>query len=210
MGIRSERRPGYPTLIIGANDTVPVADSTQPDGVRWASRRVIGQYQPTDHGLISWAFDPACIVANGIPTSGVQSLIRLPIDEATTITNIALGIITAGATLTSGQCFASLYQGGNLLASTADQSAAWVSTGAKIMALTAPQAVVAGFVYVGLYSNGTTNPAFGRGPSNPIANVGFGSNYRFAQNPTTGLTTTPPSTTGTVTASNNTFWAGVS
>lgn len=37
MGIRSERRPGYPTVAVGADGTVLMASAASPDGITWTT-----------------------------------------------------------------------------------------------------------------------------------------------------------------------------
>ena len=173
--------------------------------------------QPGDHGLIAWAYDPAQAVNSSAPSAaGALQVVRVPITQAQTITNVALYVATAGSGLTSGACFAAVFNSsGALLASTADQSTAWATTGAKVMALTTPQAVGVGYVYIGFYANGTTLPLFSRASgTGGLANVnltgagGASTAWRFAVS-TTGLTTAMPSTLGTMGA-NLAFWAAVS
>lgn len=96
------------------------------------------------------------------------------------------------------------------MAATADQAASWVSTGVKTIALTSPQTVTAGMVYVAYFSNGTTNPAFSRGNNTTAVNAGLGAGaYRYAT-ADTGRTTTFASTLGTLTSLNAAVWAAVS
>lgn len=169
-----------------------------------------GQWAPSDYGMIAWAFD---IMHCGLLASvnGYLNLVGLKIPVATTITNVILGIGTAGATLTTGQNFAALYQGGSLLAGTADQATNWQSTGAKVMALTTPQAVTAGLAYVAFYTNGTTPPAFFKGALGGTGiNVNLSSpSYRSTWT-NNGLTTTLPSTLGPMTQATTAYWAAVS
>jgi len=166
---------------------------------------------PVDYGWKAWTFDIALAITAGVATSGLLYLQAIKIPAATTISNVILNIVTAGSGLTSGQCFAGLYQGGTLLASSADQSAVWTSTGTKVMALSSTQNVSAGTIYVGWFSNGTTNPAMAR-----IQNTNAGVNgglavggWRFAS-ANTGLTTALPASYSTQNATSNMPWAAVS
>jgi hypothetical protein len=175
----------------------------------------LGAFAPTDYGYIAWSGDP--IKSYGITTTlvaGEAYLTLLPIRQAVTITNVIFAINTAGATLTSGQNFAGLFDfSGNLLSATADQSTAWQSAGVKVMALTVAQSVAAGLYYVGWFSTGTTLPKLFYDAS---ANGSVGAANLISSHPRavidathTGLTTafhTPV----TLTSSATPFWAAVS
>lgn len=168
-------------------------------------------WTPEDHGLISWAFDPAVMGGAAIPAAGTLFMVRLLIPKATTITNVHLYVTTAGATLTANQCLAGLFRGSDrvLLSGTADQATNWQSTGLKTIALSSAQAVSAGFVYVGFYWNGTTGPTLARGVATPLSaliNLGV---VRFGQ-ADTGLTTALPATAAAPSAQGGSFWVGVS
>jgi hypothetical protein len=126
------------------------------------------------------------------------------------VTNVLLQVGGAGVTLTSGRNFAGLYQGGNLLAATADQTTNWQSAGTKVIALTTPQPVVAGLAYVGFYATGSTLPTFvGTGNIYSAINTGSAGGYRSAS-ANSGLTPALPSTIGTQTAQTLALWAAVS
>ena len=124
-----------------------------------------------DQGLIAWNYDgPASAEGSSAPlaTGGVMYVMAVKVPAAT-ITNILLAVVTNGATLTSGQCFAALYQGGTLLGQTSDQSSNWETGTTRIatMAISGGAVTVtAGIVYVAAWFNGTTGPAFfrSRGP----------------------------------------------
>lgn len=120
-----------------------------------------GDFIPSDYGWISWCYDPNFAYAGNIPAQGDAYFALLPIRQPCTITNIIMDVTVAGATLTSGQCLAGLFDStGHLLSATADQHTAWQSTGLKTMALTTPQVVLPGLYYVGYFWNGTTGPTF--------------------------------------------------
>lgn len=172
-------------------------------------------WMPSDYGWLAWTHD---IIATGNDTAlpnGTLVISGIKIPTATTITNVILAISTAGSSLTSGQCFAALFQNGNLLASTADQSSNFTSSGVKTMALTSAQSVSAGLIHVGVFCNGTTNPIFfrastGTGAINSHVNAGLSSTaFRYAV-ANTGLTTAMPSTLGTQSSTNRMLWAAVS
>lgn len=169
---------------------------------------------PADHNFLTWSYDPALaaagtIVANG----GTLYVIRLKLPVAALVTNIVMEVSTAGATLTAGQNFAALYDASRaLLAVTADQAAAWASTGLKTMALAAPQAVPAGYVHACFWTVGSTLPTFTRGTAlNAVQpNAGLAApNLRYAT-ADASLTTTAPATIGTQTAASASYWAALS
>lgn len=208
----------FPTL--NQNTTGSAAKLTTArtiDGVSFdgTANIAFGNVYPASLGWIGWAFDPMMLFAGAAPAAGFLYGVGVYIPKATSITNLVLNVMTAGATLTSGQSIASLYQGGALLGVTADQSTAWTSTGLKTMALTGgPIAVTAGWAYVCYHSQGTTRPTF----SAAVAGSGTGTisvtnngtvKRSFIETSHTGLTTTPPSTLGTLTDSSP-VWAAVS
>jgi len=124
-------------------------------------------------------------------------------------------VTTAGNTLTSGQCFASLFSPAKaLLGSTADQSTPWVSTGIKTMAIAGgAQNLPAGDYYVGFWYNGTTGPTFLR--TAPVAgasslNSGLATPNLLWGTADTGLTTTAPNPMGAQTAAGNPWWVALS
>jgi len=172
------------------------------------------QLGANDHGFIAWNY-PAYSAVNTqlLTTAGTLYLCRIPINYATTITNVVIHISTQGSGLTSGQNFAALYSSaGNLLSFTADQAAAWATVGAKIMALSAAQAVAIGYYYVGIFANGTTLPTLFRSVSGGVANSNLSaanSNWATCANGT-GLTTAMPGTTGVLTAYTQAIWVAVS
>lgn len=171
-------------------------------------------------GLLAWNY-PSFFAetAGGTPASGVVYLMRIPLQSALSVTNILVGVSTAGSTLTAAECFAGLYDlNGNKIGGTADQSAVWTSAGLKTMALSGgPFNVPAGFCYVVLVTNGTTNPQFTRaaGASVGAALVTLsaaGSAMPFCTNGT-GAIALPASLVYASNSSGNTpqsFWCGLS
>lgn len=182
------------------------------------ARYTSGLFLPSDYGFLAWNFDPVkAYTAGTVLTAGEQYLELLPIRQATTITNVIFQINTAGATLTSGENFAGLFDHtGALLSATADQSTVWTSTGTKVMALTTPQSVAAGMYYVGWFANGTTTPKLQiDAASNP--NLGVPTGSQFLTNPRsvldtthTGLTTAFHSPATLTASASNYTWVAVS
>jgi len=166
-----------------------------------------------DQGLIAWNYDgPASAEGSSAPlaTGGVMYVMAVKVPAAT-ITNILLAVVTNGATLTSGQCFAALYQGGTLLGQTSDQSSNWETGTTRIatMAISGGAVTVtAGVAYVAAWFNGTTGPAFFRSEGlSAVANMGTVTRWGTTG---TSVTTTAPGTLGTLTAAGNTYWCGLS
>lgn len=201
------------------NAVPPAASHTGTAGVATTAARSDHQHPttelgPTDHSFIAWNYPPYAATGTSLlTTAGTLYLCRVPVPTAGTITNITIYLSAAGSGLVSGQNFAALYSSaGALLSATADQTTAWASGGNKTMALSAAQAVSAGYVYVGFYANGTTLPTLFRSVSGGIINAGLAaasSNWATCANGT-GLTTAMPATTGTLTAYTIGFWAAVS
>jgi hypothetical protein len=177
---------------------------------RQSPARVIG---PTDHGLISWNFQPELsgLVAAFAPTLGTVYLMKLPV-PAGLITNVIIGVSVSGVGLTSGQNFAGLYSSGKvLLSATADQTTPWgTTTGPQIMALTTAQTVPAGYVYVGVVSNAATSaPTLNRAGGVSAINVGL--TNATAMYATGGTTQTAlPGTVTTTSFTTASIWAAVS
>lgn len=135
----------------------------------------------SDNNLIAWSMDPAGASAGFTLASGFIYYVKLNVTLATTITNVVLPITTAGGTLTSAQNIVALYNAaGTQLSVSADQSGVWTSAGVTSVALGTPQAVAAGFYYVGILSNGTTPITIPSGSALKANNVAVGN---------TGLTT---------------------
>lgn len=170
--------------------------------------------QPADHGLLAWNYDVSA--ANGsntaLATAGTLYVQKVFIPANMSVTNIVIYLAAAGSSLTAGQCFASLYQGGTLIGTTADQAASWASTGVKTMALAGgPFSVTAGSAYVALWFNGTTGPAPYRASGTSLfMNIGLSAATSRWGTADTGRTTTAPGTLGTVAAAGVAYWAALS
>jgi hypothetical protein len=171
--------------------------------------------QPTDHALMGWTFDPAAVQGGTlVATAGRLELARVRA-SGSLITNILLTVTTAGATLTAGRNLAALFtDAGALLATSADQSTAWQSTGLVTCVLGTPQAVTPGAYYrVGFFATGSTLPTFARGSvavSAAALNPGMAAPTLRYSTADTGLTTAMPATAGAQTAAATAWWAGLS
>ena len=123
---------------------------------------------PTALGFKGWNCDPAFTSASaggGVGQSNRLILHKVFMPEAATVTNIVLGVQTAGSSFTAGQNLIGIYSadGQTLVGSCPDQSGVWNSAGIKTMPLSAPVAVDPGsgrFVWVGFIVAATTRPQF--------------------------------------------------
>lgn len=212
-----------PTLTLTTGGTSGyILQSDASGNASWTSpSSLAGQFpdiwQPSDSGLLAAPFDPASCSANGSqPASGRLYLIAIPVRSSITISKVTVVIGVAGSGLTSGQCFLGLYSStGTLLASTADQSTAFTSTGNISATLTTPYAAAAGTYYIGLLVNGTTSPYFACGTT-------FGANFtpgnanrtpttaRFGRGPSSQTSLPASVTMSSVVLDSNAYWAGVS
>lgn len=174
-------------------------------------------WAPSDHGLTSWAFDPAASSPTGTTLSaGFIYLVELVLRQPATISKVHAVLGAAGSTLTAGQCLAGLYDAsGNRVAITADQSTVWNTAGNKAMPLTASYSAAAGKYYAALLFNGTTSPTFACGstlgaaftPGN--ANLSA-SSYRFCRS-AAGQTALPATITlSGYTPDANNVWSAAS
>lgn len=168
------------------------------------------------YGFVALPYDPVSAGASSLLASGTVYMIRVDIAAPATFTTITIPIFTAGSGLTAGQNFAGVYTAaGTRVAVTADQSAAWATSGVKSMALTAPYAAAAGTYYIALLANGTTPPGVLRsvstGAVEGVLNFGLTpATARWTTGPT-GQTTLPLSVTmASRTLANISFWAGIS
>jgi parallel beta-helix repeat protein len=170
----------------------------------------------SDQKLVTWTMDVMAATANStLPAAGTLYVVRVHVPVAATVRNVLAGVTNAGSGLRSGQCFAGLWNASSraLVGATADQSTHWATTGFKTMPLTGTGAnLAAGDYYVGLYANGTTLPNFVRGNNQiggALLNAGMTSDFRVAT-ANTGLAGGPPSTLGTLAATNFAWWLALS
>ena len=121
-----------------------------------------GVIVPADHGWHAWTHDPAANVNQSTHTAGVLYGSRIEVRERTLAAAVVLFCTTAGSTLTAGECFVGLQDAaGDLVAESADQAAAWASTGVKTATLVGgPYQIDPGTYRVVLVANGSTPPRF--------------------------------------------------
>lgn len=164
-------------------------------------------YTALDNGLVGQTYGPESVTSSTtVATAGIINGASIRLDRRTPISNILMYIATGGGTLTSGQCFAAVWQHGRLLAQTTDQATAWAGTGLTTMPLASTVYADPGTVDVGVWFNGTTGPTFTRGNATALINPNLsGSALRFWK-AGSGYTTTAPSTLPTKTTSALVAW----
>jgi hypothetical protein len=167
-------------------------------------------FQPADHNLDAWTFDPALAQGSSTPTAGVLQLGKIKLGAAASVASIIATVTATGTGLTSGQNFAGLYNSsGTLLATTADQTSAWGTTGAKTMTLTGgPYTLAAGTYYGALLANAsTTPPTFLTGHSSSSSTLNIGLTIGRYVTSGSGLTALPSSVTlASASASFRAWW----
>jgi hypothetical protein len=213
---------GITKSMVGLANVDNTADSAKPISTLQAVAHA-ANVRAIDHNYGGWTFDPAMVQGNGlVVTSGLTYVIRLRI-MSSLVTNLHFHITTPGATLTSGQCFATLHDDSGVLlaasAVTSDLSGTgtngWLTGGLKTHPLVTPQATTPGNWYkIRFWFNGTTGPTFSRAlsSSSAILNAGLSApNFRYATADTSVTTlASAPGTIGTQTGDSIARWAAVS
>lgn len=95
--------------------------------------------RPSTNKLKLWSMDPAiCATSTAPPVSGTIYLTKLPIEETIyETTGFVVNVDVAGVSLTASQCWMALYDRlGNKMATSADLSTTFNSTGQKSVVLT--------------------------------------------------------------------------
>lgn len=172
-----------------------------------------------DHNFTAWAYDPVSIQGSLAQiTAGLSYVARVK-NFGSTVSNIHMHLTAGGGTLTSGQCFASVHTDAGVqvgitgtLHSTG--AAGWGDGGFKTLPLIGgPFAVTPGtWLKVRWWWNGASGPVISRAinSSGVITNAGLANpNFRFAT-ADSGLTTTGPTTIGTMTSSLTAYWVALS
>ncbi len=171
-------------------------------------------WQPSDHNLKAWTFDPALAQSTSAPATGVLQLGKIKLGAAASVTNIIASVTTVGSGLTSGQNFAGLYNSsGTRIATTADQTSSWAGgTGAKTMALSGgPYTLAAGSYYGALLSVGTTPATFQTGHATSSSTLNIGLTIGRYLTSGSGLTSLPSSVTlASASASFRAWWFALS
>lgn len=164
------------------------------------------------NGLLAWTFDPIACNQSLTITTGQIVLAKITLGAVTLVTNLPIHLNTGGGSLTSNENFIGLYNSsGTRIALSADQTAAWSSSGDKLNAMVTPVTIEPGDYYVAILVNGTGVPTFAAGqPNNSMMNTNLVAPFRAAL--VSGTFTALPTTItlGSVTAAVLMPWAGIS
>lgn len=172
-------------------------------------------WQAPDRGILAESFPIGLATTQSAPsTAGRLEFAKIRLVNPASVTNILMYAQTGGSVLTSGQCFAVLYDGaGNRVGVSTDRAVAWASAGLQTMALVSgPFACAAGNYFVGFWYNGTTSPSWARsgGVAAAALNLGVSAPNFIVGNADTGLTTTSPATMGAQSSGGTWWWVGLS
>jgi hypothetical protein len=178
-------------------------------------------------GLLGYSFDPQTAqVPYLLAVAGSVYASAIPLAQENTVSKLWYDVTAAGATLTSGQCFALLFNSaGTLIGQSADQHTIWATAGlggsaaggtALVASATGSLSnLAAGTYYGAVVATGTTKPTFAASGADPLlVNAGLSAasaNFLCAIL-ATGVTTTPATvtmTSATVTGSSR-IWFGLS
>ncbi len=176
-----------------------------------ANLRLAGPF-PADYGVLSWSYPPPSTSSSGAGASGTIYFMRVPALTTAPITGVRLFQVSAGSSLTAGQCLVGYYDAaGNRVAVSGDQSSAWMSGAVlnKDGAFTAPYTPVVGDYWAAMLFNGSTGPVWCKGPPGGMINAGwsFGAPYP-AMSSAGGQTSLPASVNySSLGFSGSAFWA---
>lgn len=198
----------------------PISVNISTSELGYAAGVVASTPSAEDQGqLVAWTFDPSN-VANGVQTSaGVLYTSKVTLRSDYTISKLWVIVTTAGGTLTSNQNFLALYNSaGTRVGVTASQHTAFQSAQILGASLSASYAATAGDYYVGILTNGSTQPTFLTGTILNKSSMAVGNaalvaadGYRYAFTGS-GQTSTPSSiTVGSLDPNlSATFWVAIS
>lgn len=161
--------------------------------------------------LVAWNYDSEIAGTEFQVVGGTVYLHKIIIPVASTITNIVLGVTTAGNTLTYAR--AALYNSaGTQVGITASQTTNWASSGAQVMALTTPYSAAPGTYWVGTLTTGTTQPKFAVSPGFRAAyEAGVsGATLRHGSNATSQASLPATVTLASNTSTSDSMWVGLS
>ncbi|MEU6376823.1 hypothetical protein [Streptomyces sp. NPDC046909] len=130
-------------------------------------------FRADDYGLITWTDPPTALSGSGFSlVAGQVYLSKLKIvNRSTVVSNIKYLVTAAQAGGTSGQNFVGLYSSsGTLLASSADQTTNFSTTGEKTAAITAQTLAVGSYYVAWLANHTTTAPSVAGGGGNSALN----------------------------------------
>ncbi len=170
-------------------------------------------YQPGDHGLLGWTYDPAITPGNIQPVSGTIYLCAIPVRKTVTVSTVWFGVGTVASGVTAGQTKFGLVSPAGVVLSSGGAGTAVATLGAQGVTLAVAQSCPPGVYWAALLVVATTMPFLARSTGTlTVLNANLAASaYRFATNGT-AQTTLPASFT---LASNSQaaaipFWAAVS
>lgn len=194
-------------------------DPAAGDGLSWGFSIVRGDETPQQHGLKGTNFPPRGANGSAQLATGFLHTQKIWLDDPTALANVHFRVFTAGATLTSGQCFAGVYSSaGVLLGKSADLSTVLTSTGFKTIGITAEagQSLAVGgpgvWIRTAILVVGTTMPVllqFGPNPTEPEMNLSLANSW-WTRSSGSGLTALPANLPTMALDPTRLCWAGVS
>jgi len=218
---------------------LPLAGGTMSGAIAMGSNRITGlvsgaltdaatvQATPLTtpasfQGLLAWTMPTDMALGTTPGTAGTVFLNAVQIPYAMSIANITVYVSTAGGGLTNS--YLGLYNSTTLLGYSAAITTSWQSSGAKTHALTAQSAgsltnLAAGTYWIAILvgNASTTAPTFvrGAGVTANYTNVGTTSTTNTLAGKaltlgTTGQTSLPTGSLGTINNNSQLFWAGLS
>jgi hypothetical protein len=161
----------------------------------------------TAQGIISETFSRNANGAGSILIDGYAYFVAIGLKAGDVVTNISVVVNTVGATVTLSKV--GLYStAGTRLAVSADQGAAWESTGMKTIAMGTPYTVLTdGAYYVAVVCKATTLPYLIRGATQTYSYLKVGTGI-YPYGIQTGQTDLPAS--ATIGGGGLGIWAGIS
>lgn len=178
-----------------------------------SSGNVLGAYQPNNHGVVGWSYDPVAAASATLITNGQVNLTKILIPVSVAVTTIYWSVTTAGATPTAGQNEVGLYSSAGTKLASVNVDSSVSSTGLKTGTISSQSLTAGSFVWVGWVFNATTAPTLARamGGASAAGTINLGlaaSAFRFAVNGT-GQTVLPSSVTTGSNLQGTSWWAAI-
>lgn len=153
-----------------------------PKGLTAVTTQPAASWEPSDHNMVAWSFDPALAnLGTTLMTGGCLFLTAVYARTAFTTTKGYFATSVAGATPTAGQNWLGLYDiTGALRASVGIDSSVTATAGLQTVTWASSYTGAAGMYWLGLLFNASTEPTLYRGTSptdNAIFNAGLSSPY---------------------------------
>lgn len=155
--------------------------------------QALGQWNPRNHNLIAWSYDPAVVTNGAAITNGTVYLVGVEVNRSTTAVSIRWGLNSAAISPVANQSFVGLYNSAGTRLATVDVTAKTTVSG--VYSETISVAVTPGLYWIGMVFNAVTQPQPYRagGLDGGLTNVGLSvSVARYATNGTSA--TSLPST----------------